>query len=80
MVRDGGQEEERERVGRETNAAKESCAQSEFCVFIMLYQCNGIIKTHSSIHVMNDQPFFDPFDLSFFSAMAIMAHRSAGSD
>ena len=54
-------------------------SQNSVC-FIVLYQCNGIIKTHSSIHVMNDQPFFDPFDLSFFSAMAIMAHRSAGSD
>ena len=43
MVRDGRQKEEREREreGGETNAAKESCAQSEFVCYTMLYQCNG---------------------------------------
>ena len=42
MVRDGRQEEERGEIG-ETNAAKESCAQSEFVCYTMamLYQCNG---------------------------------------
>ena len=34
MVRDGRQEEERGEIG-ETNAAKESCAQSEFVCYTM---------------------------------------------